>query len=321
MNSTRLFLFAIVLVGLLAGLFQGHQALSRQRTQLAASQQRTARLHEEVTTLDHAHAATLRELALAEKQAAELSRSRPTVTNSDPSGADTELARWIARVAQLKQIVAAHPEQTIPEMRLLGDDDWLRVTRKNKLDSVEGVREMFAALRTAAKDRYAVPLAEAVRQFNAAAPASEIVVPRPGRGGAPGDGGTMVMTIRQPPATAMALAPYLANPADADVLQRLEVVNRGSGWILREPVPIDGEYDAGYRLFSNGGSSGVSPAPWAWFPADIDERFGRANSAYRAAHNGLSPAAGLANTLPYFDPPLEPAIAEKILKAERESKR
>jgi hypothetical protein len=50
---------------------------------------------------------------------------------------------------------------------------------------------------------------------------------------------------------------------------------------------------------------------------NFDERSLLANQAYQAAHNGLL-SPGYAETLRYFDPPLEPAIAEKILKAVRD---
>jgi hypothetical protein len=116
----------------------------------------------------------------------------------------------------------------------------------------------------------------------------------------------------------MDLAPYLQNPADAEVLTRLAIFPNGPGWKLQEKDPIDPEYDGGYRITSDG-MANVSRAPWAWLPPDFDERSLRASQAYQAAHNGLL-SPGYAETLRYFDPPLEPAIAEKILKAVRDGK-
>lgn len=43
----------------------------------------------------------------------------------------------------------------------------------------------------------------------------------------------------------------------------------------------------------------------------------RASNAYLAANNGLA-SPDFAETLRYFDPPLEAAIAKKILQAERD---
>ncbi len=318
MNSTRLLALVTVLVVLAGLLFQGSRMLSRQRAQLAAAQQRTEDLNRQLAARDRARDATLSELALAEKQLAQLSPARTDTKNLDSRTADAEFAPWIARVKRLQQLVEQHPDQRIPELRLLTDDDWLLVARRNKLDSGEDVRRALAAVRTAAKNRFVASLTEAIQRFNAAAtPDQTVAVPRPGRGGAPGDGS--VTLVRIPPATAMDLAPYLQNPADAAVLTRLAIFPNGSGWKLQEKDTIDPEYDGGYWISSNFGrvSGSVTPAPWAWLPPDFDERSLRANNAYLAANNGL-PAPGFAERLPYFDPPLEPAIAEKFLKAERD---
>jgi hypothetical protein len=317
-KSTRLAAWTLAL-GVIGGtLYQGARILTRQRADLQQAQQRTARLQQELAVQSRTHEAARRELTLAESQLNELSRLSLVAASFDSRSADPEFASWIARSKRLRQLVEQHADQRIPEMRVLTDDDWLLVARRSKLNSEEDVRQALAAIRTAAKDRFVASLTEAIRRFIAAAtPDQSVAVPRPGRGGAPGDGG--VTLARIPPVTVMDLAPYLQNPADAEVLTRLALFPNDSGWKLQEKDAIDPEYDGGYWISANARrvSGGVTRAPWAWLPPDFNERSLRASSAYIADHNGLH-SPGFAETLRYFDPPLEPAIAEKILKAEQD---
>jgi hypothetical protein len=60
-------------------------------------------------------------------------------------------------------------------------------------------------------------------------------------------------------------------------------------------------------------------APWAWIP-DFREQSTHAYQAYAEAHQGTA-AASLTDALPYFSPPLSPALAAKLIKAERETRR
>jgi hypothetical protein len=310
-TSIRPIAFVLALTLLAAALFQGRRLLSHQQAKKAAGQQRIENLNRQLTAQDQAREATLRDLTAAETQLAELSHRLPSVPTSDPRGADPEFAPWIARVKRLREVFEQNPPQKIPEMRLLTDDDWLLIARQNRLDSEDSVRQALAAIRAAAKDRFVVTLNGAVRRYIAAAPADQTVaLSRPGR-----DGATKGRTA---PARASELAPYLENPADSEILNRLEVFNLGTRWVLQEKSPIDADYDGGYRVSSNSGY--VPRAPWAWFPPDIDERSMRADNAYQTANGGRS-STGWADSLPYFDPPLEPEIAERILRAEREQRK
>lgn len=312
MTSSLLFASTTALVLVAGLLWQGERGLTRQRTQLAAAQQRTENLNGQLEARNRAREATVNELTLAEKQLAQLPPARTGATTGGAGSGETEFAAWIARVKRLQHIVKQRPDQRIPEMRVLTDDDWLFATRNRQMDSEEDIRRALAAVRTAAKDRFVAALAEAIKRFNTGAtPDQTAALPRPGPGGA--------TTRRLPPATVMDLAPYLQNPADAEVLSRLALFTDGPSWKLQEKDPIDPEDDGGYRITSDGLGS-VSRAPWAWLPPDYGERSRRAIQAYQAAHNGHPPSEP-AETLSYFDPPLEPATAEKIRKAGRDGVR
>jgi len=45
---------------------------------------------------------------------------------------------WKAKETTLRKLFADHPEQRVPELALLGDDQWLFIARDSDLDSEAG---------------------------------------------------------------------------------------------------------------------------------------------------------------------------------------
>jgi hypothetical protein len=103
-------------------------------------------------------------------------------------------ARLAARISKLKDYLAAHPELADPEMRLLKDDDWVAPVRDIRLDTEASKRKALAQVRMQAQARLGGMVAGAVRDY-------------------------LDANNGQAPSSAAQLAPYLADPANADLLQ------------------------------------------------------------------------------------------------------
>ena len=276
---------------------------SQQVEQLAALRRRTAQLAAESTALRRAHETLTRDLAEAERQFAALPRARATAPADSPERR-AELLIWLARVKQMRRLFDEHPEQRIPEMQFLTDQDWLRVAKRIDLDVEEGARKAFAAIRDIAATRFAPQLSSALKKFRDSSPGAA------------------------PPSIA-ALASFFEAPPDEAMLDRYELrkvtesYDPAPRWRVQTKAPIDADHDSRHYVDAyvdgRGSGGGSLGAPWAWIP-EFREQSDLAYQAYAAAHKGTS-ASNLADVLPYFNPPLAPALAEKLLKAEREQKR
>lgn len=299
MTRSRLLCLIAALLVVSAVLFQGARSLSGQQTQQLLLQRRVESLEKQLANRRLDCDATLRELALATEQLGRL----PGPSDNTVSGAEgtrnAEIATWLTAVRRLRQIFEQRPEQKIPEMRLLTDNDWLYIGKWIELDGEENIRKAMASVRSTAKKRFVSSLAGALQKY----------------AGAAGN---------EPPATIIAIAPYLPRPLDAEILNRFEVANAGytaqSGsttWVVREKAPVDAEYDTRYEANPRGGYSIANP-PVAWIP-NYRERSARAYQEYMA--QGGSNSDSIARVIPYFDPPLEPALVDKLLRQEREKKR
>ena len=105
-------------------------------------------------------------------------------------------ARLAARVSRLKDFLSAHPEFVGPEMRLLKDDDWVDPVRDIRPDTEGSKRKALAQVRMQAQARLGAMVAGAARDY-------------------------LDANNGQAPSSASQLAPYLADPSNADLLQGL----------------------------------------------------------------------------------------------------
>jgi hypothetical protein len=282
----------LLLVALLALLgFAGYQGrvTSHQRAELTALRERTRTLDTEAAALRAKQSATLRDLAQAESELARL--PAPRVDAGLPPAARAELENWLGRVKRLQQIFAEKPEQRIPEMRFLTEDDWLRTSKTAKMDTDDGVRDALGAIRGRALAHFAKQLVAANQKYNRVAPG-------------------------QKPATVQVLAPYFDPPVDLEILERYELhdpVPSGLGspntWFVQNKTPIDMDYDAQIRVGTQANYT-ARGGPSVWVP-DYNERYKRAAQAYAQANQGTRPK-GVADALPFFDPPLDAATADRL---------
>ncbi len=281
------------------------QVASRQNQALVALRQRAAQLAAESASLRRERDATAQDLAAAEQQLAAVSKPRPDDPTFPPERRN-EMKAWLSRVKNLHQLFDARPDQRIPEMQFLTDQDWLRVAKNARFDTEDDARRALAAMRDAAISHFTPQLSAALRKLIKS----------------PGIDGLLNIYV---------LAPLLERPGDAPLLERYELVKglpdglRLGGevtWTVQTKAPVDAGYDSRvYVSASDSGSFGFSSAgaPAAWIP-NFGERLTRATKDYTAARNGSTPV-GLADILPFFNPPLDPAVAQNLLKTERERKR
>ena len=288
---------SVVALGLagIAG-YEAHVAAG-QREQLAALRETAGQLAAEFARLRGTHEITLRDLHAAEGQLATL--SSVAGKSSEPSSARrTEMKGWLARVKEMRRLFDEYPGQQIPEMRFLTDQDWLRVAKHARFDSDDERRRAFAAVRNAAIRRFMPRLSTALRKFVQSSPA-----------GAP---------------TLAALLPLFEPPVESSLLDRyaLDQTNdrrNAPQWRLQQKTAADPDHDDRHYVSvyadGRGYGSGSASAPGAWIE-NFGEQQAAAYKAYRAANKGAVPG-GFAEVLPYFNPPLNPILAEKMIKAER----
>lgn len=282
----------------LAGI-AGYEAriAGRQERELATLRRRTAQLTADAVWLRRQRDATASDLAEAERQLAELPPLRP----ADPSVSAqrrNEMKTWLGRVKQLRRLFEERPNQRIPELQFLTDQDWLRIAKNVNFDSEDGTRRALAAARNTAISNFTQRLSDGLRKL-AKSPNADSSA-----------------TIRD-------LMPFLAQPVEATLLDRYELSKTSSTrlggrteWIVQNKAPIDEDYDGRVKInASESGSFGSSSMPGVlgWIP-DFQERMMQAVKDYSAAKNGSAPPE-IADVIPYFKPPLDPATAGKAIRA------
>lgn len=295
-----------IIIGLLALTgYVGYETnvARRQEEILQTLRQRASQLKSELIVARRAHAAAARELAEAERQLASMPALLPARANIAQERR-AEIVTWLKRVKRLRHLFDERPDQRIPEMEFLTDQDWLRVAKRVDLDAEDGERKAFAAIRDVAATHFRPQLSAALRKFAAAA-------------------------RENASQSASTFASFFDPPANPALLDRYEIAKTtephetAQRWRVQTKSPIDADYDSRHYVDAyadgRGYGGGSLAAPWAWIP-DFRGQSERAQKAFSAANKGTS-ATGVADILPYFTPPLAPPLADKLIKAEREQKR
>jgi RNA polymerase sigma factor (sigma-70 family) len=221
------------------------QQLIRERGESAA---KLAALSNENERLNGSTAELLKlrgEVTRLRLEAKELAQSKDSTGSS---GSEVALKSWLSRVKQLKRLPERMPDKTIPELRLLTEEDWLELAKEPlerdpkevNLDDDHVARLAFSAVRGKAKDKL-------VRVFTRAL-----------EGYANANSGQLPTDTSQ-------LKPYLLNSnflgqarvlqipesaVDDTVFRRYEILRTGQleevpneSTILAERAPVDSEYD------------------------------------------------------------------------------
>ena len=144
---------------------------------------------------------------------------------------------------RLRQLFAEKPEFAIPEMRLLTEDDWLRVAKNARFDTGKNTRLALAEMRATAIRQFQSRLSPALAAYNQAFP-------------------------NQKPASVQALAAYFAAPIDPAILDRYELQDPSgpsgfgpSKWFVQNQAPIDFAYDSRFRISTESAFQNMAAPP------------------------------------------------------------
>ena len=276
---------ALLLVAIGVGGYEAQQ-LTAQHALIATLQTETAQLTRQVTHSREQGAALESDLAHARRELAEQNASAEAAA-ADPAA--LQRRTWLARTKKLKGLFAERPDQAIPELRLLGDREWLAVARNASFDTEEDTRKALATARSRAKSRFVAQLDAALRGFTRS-------------------------TDGQLPADIFQLIPFFELPPDSAMLQRYTMTRSGrvaddpTGAAIEERGRIDPEHDRFFHVQASGGwGSGSGPS------AEFSSGISRALRAYRQAHSGEQPEKP-ADLFPHFNPPLTSAQQQRFLE-------
>jgi RNA polymerase sigma factor (sigma-70 family) len=257
------------------------------------------RLHREVqagqTRLDalaaEAHKLSL-EQAAATRELARLARNHIVAPAAPLPGTDDALtsnaAEWVARVAQLKQAIARHPELSIPELQLLDENDWLFATQSDKdYSREETVADTLRFLRTRAKYNFIERTSEAVLAYFSKA-------------------GKLPAHVDQ-------LSPHFAPPVDPAILARYDFHLENGLLVYAEKVAGAADLDRlalGFDAFRTKGRlsyNGVETVP--------GRAVREAAAAYASAHAGAG-ATDPAQLEPFLSSPIDAKDLAELFRSQ-----
>lgn len=301
------FYFALVLLVAIAVLYE-LRVVGRQRENVRAWQARRFALARELEQTRATNAADTAALADLRQ---DLARANIPMSEAAAKAA-AETQAWLAKLATVKRLFAKHPESAIPELQLLEMRAWLGTVKNLPFDGEDQIRKSLAAVRSAAKKQFTMQLSFALRKY---------LNTRDG----------------ELPPDVLALATYFNPPMDPAILGRYKMTRSGnmaalaselhaSDAVVLERSPVDEDFDTRHGVnvgrMGDGSGWGVVPGsfgglgPTAWID-DYQDRLKRAQADFSREHPGAKPN-GLADVVSYMNPPLDAAVAEKIIQAEKD---
>jgi hypothetical protein len=163
---------------------------------------------------------------LTEKlRTAEALNASQQLSDSDPLAAHMHII--LARIAALKQRLATHPEENIPEIAYLDADNWISIATRPIPDREEGFRSFMGGLRSTAVSNFNNRMSAALHAY-------------------------LDKNNQMLPGTLSELIPYFKGPVDASTLERYELLANGRHKRAENPLLVrqkfttivDEEYDS-----------------------------------------------------------------------------
>jgi len=255
------------------------------RSALAALQSENAQLRARMSSL--------------ESDSQELAQMKTEDSDAAKDPTQRAMTAWLDRVDRLKRRLAQMPNASIPEMKLLNDDDWLSAASGN-LDTDKDYARALSALRNAAADKVSYQMFPALQKYLKAS------------------GG-------QFPADLSQLQPYFSSPMDPDILQgwtiqpasQLPNMHFGGNWIITQKGVVDPENDSQVGIGASG--YGVIGGGFSARTATVNALIPVAQpavDAYKAANNGNEPA-NPSQLLPYATTPEQQAALQKLIQMQQ----
>ena len=191
---------------------------------------------------------------------------------------------WVGRVKSLKARLEQNPGSSIPEIKLMTEQDWLQAAQ-GSLNSEEDYLKALSRLRTIAETKFITNVANSIQHFQKA-----------NNNGFP-------MSFAE-------LRPFFAGEIDPAILDRWEIVpaetvpNIGVGeWVVTQKAPVDPKLDQRFVVGDSGsyGSTTFTTSPF--------ETLAPAISAFFSA-TGKAPSDP-AELLPYLSSDAQKAELQK----------
>ena len=214
-----------------AGIYEAKQAANARAEVQILQQAQTplaievARLREEDTQLSNLLAQAKEQKQLTQAQFKELLKLRGQVgvrrlNNEVENSPEFQQAQvWLAKEKKIREQFELHPEQQIPEMQFLKDEEWLDHARHADVDTANGMRCALSNIRAVAGGAFAFKLTVAL-------------------------GAYMAANQQQLPSSASQLAGYFHPPLkDADALLSRYVLAKPNPDVTTQPVVF--EQDSG----------------------------------------------------------------------------
>jgi hypothetical protein len=216
------------------------------------------------------------EVARLRSESQELDQLKTAIMN-DPT--ESVAKSWLDRVSKLKQSLAQMPEQTIPGLRFLTEQDWLNAVKNSKqLTSEADFNQALSSLRSSAKNEFARLLPKALRSY-------------------------AQVNNGQLPADFSKIKSYFGFPADDGLLQRYEFTEPGV--VGQKATPLDDQDDTYYKISVDGISTITGSV--------AENTLKQALQEFAAANHGQKPSDP-SQLLPYVKTPAEQAVLQRLLQ-------
>ncbi|WP_438482240.1 hypothetical protein [Oleiharenicola lentus] len=235
----------------------------------------------------------------------------PDIVSSSPTGttrphhspaesSPTRAAKIAEKTEALLDYFASHPDQAIPEIELLTDDQWIKAAA-NADTSAPNIKKAAAELRMAAKREFIGRLASAYQRY-------------------------LQTNDGKRPATLEEINAYFVRPVPLSLYQRYEFSSEnGLPAPTSEKLPIIWEKSAIDReLDSRGGVSGEGRQwygrngirGWIPYPDGYDAMMKNVRASYSADHHGAAPE-NLEVLRSYFETLMPKEMADALIKTEQ----
>lgn len=306
MKPTRFLLPATLTLLFAASAWWSARLATRYQRQLQGQPATAARFEHQIQQLRRQRDTVRQRLETASQQPAPVATS-PTTPDALPDLAQaTEVERWVRHTKRFKQAFERRPDQKIPELSLLNDLHWLRIARRVKFDTEDDLDRAMALMRNKAREFCTQFLQRALTAY---------VKENHGR----------------LPLDTSELGPYCDLPLDPALLAQYEMVGAGGqgdaspGTIMKLKSLVDEDYDDRISFqrgegdsFTYSTGSHQDPAkprdegsPDHQLNAQLEYDLTIAVRAFVAKNRGALPKSP-AELIPYFDPPLGPALTETL---------
>ncbi|HWA10249.1 MAG TPA: sigma-70 family RNA polymerase sigma factor [Opitutaceae bacterium] len=275
--------FVLVIAAAVTGGLLQHRLIESQDQRITALERENRETAARARQAESDRAAAVAELA--GRPAPARAVARPTFTGPGSAA----IQSWLDRVQKLHDRIEEVPTQSIPEFKLLKDDDWLAAA-KHELSTEADYRQALAQLRTTAEEALFGKLKQALGRYTQA------------------NNGEF-------PTSPSDLKPYVDESIDDEMLQRQEIIpaseipnmRLGGDWVLTQKTAVDDLFDSRQVMGPVGSGVVGGFTPLADMAAMI-----AIQQAYRAANPGKTPQNS-AELAPYATTPDQQAALQRHL--------